>query len=148
MNIDAMKVHRLREIDVAAAAAIEDVIPNFLHFIGGRPLVGYYLDFDINMVNKYLPALLGIELPNPRIEVSKLYYDRKYGDAPPGTASTCPSSRSCSDLDLPWLDQHDAFNDALMTAMMYVALRDMKERDVWGIARPRAGGAIFNPIGG
>jgi len=34
-----------------------------------------------------------------------------------------------------------------MTAMMYVALRDMKERDV-RIARPRDGGVIFNPTGG
>jgi DNA polymerase III subunit epsilon len=28
------------------------------------------------------------------------------------------------------LHQHDAFNDALMTAMMYVQLRDMQERGV------------------
>jgi hypothetical protein len=33
-----------------------------------------------------------------------------------------------SDLGLPALDQHDAFNDALMTAMMYVQLRDMLDR--------------------
>ncbi len=130
MNIDAMKVHRLREMDVAAAAAIEDVIPNFLHFIGGRPLVGYYVDFDINMVNRYLPALLGIELPNPRIEISKLYYDRKYGDAPPGTTIDLSFMGILRDLDLPLLDQHDAFNDALMTAMMYLRLRDLRQRNI------------------
>ncbi len=43
--------------------------------------------------------------------------------------------------------QHDAFNDALMSAMMYVALRDLKERGV-RVARPRTGRAIFNPTGG
>ena len=47
-------------------------------------MVGYYLQFDVGMVNKYLRGLLGIELPNPMIEVSELYYERKYGDAPPG----------------------------------------------------------------
>jgi DNA polymerase-3 subunit epsilon len=45
------------------------------------------------------------------------------------------------------LAQHDAFNDALMTAMMYLVLRDLKERGV-RIARPRNSGAIFNPTGG
>ena len=37
------------------------------------------------MIDKHVRRLLGIELPNPRIEVSELYYERKYGDAPPGT---------------------------------------------------------------
>jgi DNA polymerase-3 subunit epsilon len=136
MNVDAMKVHRLREMDVAAAAAIEDVLPDFLRFIGGRPLVGYYIDFDIRMVNKYLPALLGIELPNSRIEVSSLYYERKYGDAPGGTTIDLSFAAILRDLDLPLLDQHDAFNDALMTAMMYLRLRDLLQRDI-RIARQR-----------
>jgi DNA polymerase III subunit epsilon len=51
------------------------------------------------------------------------------------------------DLGIPPLAQHDAFNDALMTATMFVVLRDLKQRGV-RIARPRSGGAIFNPTGG
>jgi DNA polymerase-3 subunit epsilon len=82
------------------------------------------------MVNKYLPALLGIELPNPRIEVSKLYYHRKYRDAPPGTIIDLSFAAILRDLDLPLLDQHDAFNDALMTAMMYLRLRDLQQRNI------------------
>ncbi len=62
MNIEAIKVHRLREMDVAAGEAIRQIIPRFLHFIGGRPLVGYYVDFDVRMVNRYLLDLIGIEL--------------------------------------------------------------------------------------
>ena len=30
------------------------------------------------------------------------------------------------DLDLPTLGKHDAFNDALMTAMMYVKLQSLR----------------------
>ncbi len=73
MNVDAIKVHRLREMDVAAGNRIQRIIPQFLHFVGGRPLVGYYVDFDVRMVDKYLLGLIGIELPNKLIEVSKLY---------------------------------------------------------------------------
>ncbi len=130
MNPDAIKVHRLREADIEAGRRIEKIMPQFLHFIGGRPLVGYYVEFDVRMVDKYLLGLIGIELPNPLIEVSKLYYERKYGDAPPGVSIDLSFASILADLDLPVLDQHDAFNDALMTAMMYVRLRDMKQRGV------------------
>ena len=50
------------------------------------------------------------------------------------------------DLCIPPLAQHDAFNDALMSAMMYVTLRDLKERGV-RIARTRSGAVVFNPTG-
>ena len=136
MRAEAIKVHLLRESDVEIGAPIETVIPRFLTFVGGRPLVGYYLEFDVGMVNKYLRGLLGIELPNPMIEVSKLYYERKYGDAPPGSVIDLSFRAILNDLDLPALDQHDAFNDALMTAMMYLKLRDLKERGI-GIPRSR-----------
>ena len=42
-----------------------------------------------------------------------------------------------SDLGLPTLDQHDAYSDALMTAMMYLTLEDLKARDI-RIPRQRA----------
>jgi len=99
------------------------------------------------MLNKSILILIGIELPNPRIEVSKLYYERKYGDAPPNTTIDLSFAAILEDLGIPRLAQHDAFNDAVMSAMMYVALRDLKDRGV-RIARPRTRGAIFNPIGG
>ena len=40
---EAIKVHRLREQDVAAERTIAEVLPDLLRYIGSRPLVGYYL---------------------------------------------------------------------------------------------------------
>jgi DNA polymerase-3 subunit epsilon len=142
---DAIKVHRLRQSDVEQAPIIWKTIPNFLRFIGGRPLVGYYVDFDIAMLDKYVLPLVGIELPNKRIEVSRLYYERKYSDAPPNTSIDLSFAAILQDLDIPILAQHDAFNDALMTAMMFVQLRDMAERGV-RIPRQRTT-PVFNPTG-
>ncbi len=130
LSVDSIKVHRLREVDVQSGVQIQQIIPEFLRFAGGRPLVGYYVDFDIRMINKYLTSLIGIELPNPRIEVSKLYYERKYGGAPPGSTVDLSFKAIQRDLDIPELEQHDAFNDALMTAMMYLRLRDMQQRSI------------------
>ncbi|MBL8590457.1 MAG: 3'-5' exonuclease [Methylobacteriaceae bacterium] len=138
MAADAIKVHHLRQADVEAGERLYDVWPEFLHFVGGRPLVGYFLEFDVAMIDRNVLRFIGIELPNPMIEVSELYYERKYGDAPPGTECDLTFRAILKDLGLPTLSQHDAFNDALMTAMMFVALRDLKRRGV-RIERKRDG---------
>jgi DNA polymerase-3 subunit epsilon len=132
----AIKVHGLREIDVCNARPMIEIMPDLLRFIGGRPLIGYYIDFDIAMLNNDVAELLGIHLPNPRIEVSGMYYERKYGDAPPGTQIDLTFANILRDLNLPLFNQHDAFSDALMTAMIYVNLKDYVARDI-RIARPR-----------
>jgi DNA polymerase III subunit epsilon len=137
MKAEAIKVHRLREGDVAGGRTMAEVLPELLRFIGSRPLVGYYLEFDVAMINKHARRLIGIELPNRRIEVSGIYYERKYGDAPPGVQIDLRFAAILADLGLPILDQHDAFSDALMTAMMYVALADLKARNI-RIPRQRA----------
>jgi DNA polymerase-3 subunit epsilon len=134
----AIKVHGLREIDVCNARPMSEILPDLLHFIGGRPLVGYYIDFDIAMLNNHVAEFLCIQLPNPRIEVSRIYYERKYGDAPPGTQIDLTFANILRDLELPLFNQHDAYSDALMTAMIYVNLKDYTARDV-RIARPRIG---------
>ena len=146
LGVEGIKVHRLREADVAQSPFIRKVLPGLLHFIGGRPLVGYYVDFDFAMLDKYILPHIQIELPNRRIEVSKLYFERKYADAPPNTVVDLSFASMLRDLDVPPLAQHDAFNDALMTAMMYVVLRDLKERGV-RIARTRSNEPVFNPTG-
>ncbi|NJO53704.1 MAG: 3'-5' exonuclease [Bacteroidales bacterium] len=126
----SIKIHQLREMDLASARPIEEVLPELMAFIGPRPLVGYYLEFDVAMLNRYLLSLANIHVPNPLIEVSRLYYERKYGDAPPGTEIDLRFAAIAKDLGIPDLPVHDAFNDALATAMMYVKLTDYRARDV------------------
>ncbi len=127
---DSMKIHQLREADVEQEKPIRKVLRDLLYFIGSRPLVGYYLEFDINMLDKHVLPFIQIGLPNKRIEVSELYYERKYGNAPPGTSIDLRFTTILEDLRLPNLGQHNAYNDALMTAMMYVVLRDLRARGV------------------
>lgn len=130
MRADAIRVHQLRAVDVANARSMREVLPEFLEFLGGRPLVGYWIDYDAAMLNRYVREYYGFQLPNRRIEVSKLYYDRKYGDAPQGTSIDLSFAAISRDLGLRQLAQHDAFNDALSAGEMYVQLVDMKERNI------------------
>jgi len=130
MNARSIRVHQLREKDVQHGRVMQDVLPELLHFIGSRPLVGYWIDFDVRMLDKYLIETLNIHLPNRRFDISRLYYDRKYGNAPPGTHIDLSLASIRRDLGLPVLPQHDAFNDALSAAQMYVILKDMAARGV------------------
>lgn len=101
---DAIKINRLREMDVVGGLPVHEALDTFLRFIGGRPLVGYYLEFDVAMVNKYLRPWLGVGLPNHQTDVSALYYDRtiKKAGAHDYTAlSTCVSIVSWPTLACP-----------------------------------------------
>jgi DNA polymerase-3 subunit epsilon len=133
----SIKIHRLRARDVAQGRPMHEVLPELLRFIEGRPIVGYYVDFDVRMLDKYILRYIEAKLPNPRIEVSEIYFALKYRGAPPGTVLDLRFQSILSDLGIPSLEQHDAFNDALMTGMMYVQLRDMRQRGA-RIGRERA----------
>jgi DNA polymerase-3 subunit epsilon len=123
----SVRVHQLRERDLAQGLAAEAAVQSLLHFIGSRPLVGYYLEFDIAMVNRVIRPWLGISLPNRAIEVSALYYDRvmrnrSTRDALYTGTVDLSFTRILADLDLPALPAHDALNDALMTGLIYLKL--------------------------
>jgi DNA polymerase-3 subunit epsilon len=122
----SIKVHHLRHCDLEHGMEPNQAIMRFLRFIGSRTLVGYFLEFDVAMVNKYVRPLLGIVLPNRQIEVSGIYYDKKQSLIPQGHIDL-RFDTILQDLNLPSLGQHDAFNDALMTAMMYVKLQRVKK---------------------
>lgn len=116
-------MHHIRECDLLDAEEIQDVLKEFLEFIGNRILVGYYLEFDIAMVNKYLVNMLGITLPNRAIEVSALYHDWKIEFIPQGHIDL-RFNTILKDLNLPHLSKHDAYNDAIMSAMMFLKLKN------------------------
>jgi DNA polymerase-3 subunit epsilon len=75
---DSVRIHRLRSRDVAQGLPLDEAMRQLLHFIGSRPLVGYYLEFDVAMLNRAVWPLLGMGLPQQRLEVSAMYYEYKF----------------------------------------------------------------------
>jgi len=126
INEASIKIHQIRNIDLQNGCDAKDAITQFLHFIGGRPLVGYYIEFDVKMINKYVKPMLGISLPNPQIEVSGIYHDKKIKRIPDGTIDL-RFDVIMKDLGLPIFGKHDALNDAVMTAMMYLKLQNISK---------------------
>lgn len=123
---ESIKIHQIRNIDLQNGSEPNEALNKFLHFIGSRPLVGYYLEFDINMINKYLKPYLGIKLPNKQIEVSGVYHDKKIKFIPEGNIDL-RFDVIMKDLGLPIFGKHDAINDAIMTAMMYIKLKNISK---------------------
>ena len=76
-------------MDVAQGHDVDDALAALLEFIGPRPLVGYYLDFDMAVLNRHLRPRLGIPLPNPVIDISGLYFDRRVGRIPQRPVNLC-----------------------------------------------------------
>lgn len=122
---ESIKIHHIRNIDLQNGSNPQEAIEKFLHFIGNRTLVGYYLEFDIKMINKYLIPYLGIKLPNRQIEVSQIYHKKKRRSIPDGRIDLRFDS-IMKDLDLPIFGKHDALSDAIMTAMMYIKLQNIE----------------------
>lgn len=130
VSADSIRVHRLREQDVAGGLPAPEAVRRLLHFIGARPLVGYFLEFDVAMINRVARPLLGMGLPQPQIEVSRLYYDHKFRQLPPYQQHDQADidlrfATIMADLGLPTRDAHDALNDAVMAALAFIRLREL-----------------------
>ena len=130
ITAESIVVHQIRNQDVREGGNKlldeKEAITQFLHFIAGGTLVGYFLEFDVAMVNQVIKPWLGITLPNPKIEVSERYYQkvvRSQGYAKPLGHIDLRFETILKKLDIPNIGQHDAFSDALMTALIFVKLQ-------------------------
>jgi len=122
---EAIKVHHIRECDVLEGVSSQEGVREFLYFIQNRPLLGYYIEFDIAMINKELKQIANITLPNKTIEVSALYYDKKEKVIPQDNIDLS-YDKIVANLELPTLRQHSAINDAIMNALIFIKLNNIK----------------------
>jgi DNA polymerase-3 subunit epsilon len=118
----SITIHNIRPCDLQDAQQPQKAIESFLKFIGSRTLIGYYLEFDVAMINKYIKPWLGITLPNRQIEVSSLYFDKRINLIPQGNIDL-RFDTILRNLNVPNMGQHNAVNDAIMTAMIYLKLK-------------------------
>lgn len=123
MHANNIRIHGLRPKDLSEGISIQEALIQLLHFIGNRPLVGYYLEFDIAMINKFLKPFLGIKLPNANIEVSELYYAQQAKKLGYDSYIDLRLEHISKKLGLPPFTRHNALGDAIHVALMYVCLK-------------------------
>ena len=131
VSAESVRIHQLREQDVAQGTAPEAAMTRLMHFIGSRPLDGYYLEYDLAMIARAVAPILGgnMGLPQRRYEVSAMYYDYKYRQLPrhlrDNPVIDLRFATLMNDLDLPLRNAHDALNDAIMAAFAFIKLRQL-----------------------
>lgn len=101
---------------------VEPTLDRLLSMIKDRTVVGYYLDFTLAVLDRHVRPMIGTDLPNRRIEVSSLYYDRK-SRVPSKSAVDLRLDSILRDLELPARDADSAEANALAAAMAYLRLK-------------------------
>ena len=125
ISAESIKIHQIRPIDLENAIDPKTAIFELLDFIGNRPIVGYYIKFDIAMISKYTKKYIGITLPNESIEVSSMYYKTRPKNSEYQFVDL-KFDTIMKTLDIPVLGKHDALNDAIMTSMIFLKVKELK----------------------
>lgn len=129
---DTIRIHGLREQDLAAAPRIDQVLGDLIDALTGRVLVAHGAAVETGFLRPAL-ASRGLELRNPVIDTAGLALElwrlrgepplRAAGDQSPAAAVSSPGLPELARaLGLPVHRPHHADGDALTTAQVFLAL--------------------------
>ncbi|RTZ14796.1 3'-5' exonuclease [Vibrio aquaticus] len=121
LDSGSVKIHHIRHQDLVDGIDEKQALLQLLEFIGNRPLVGYHIRYDKKILDLACQKQLGFPLPNPLIEVSQIYHD-KLEQHLPNAYFDLSLDAICKHLDLPLQNKHDALQDAIAAALIFVRL--------------------------
>ncbi|HCZ9271555.1 TPA: 3'-5' exonuclease [Vibrio alginolyticus] len=121
LDSGSVKIHRIRHQDLVDGISEKEALLELLDFIGNRPLVGYHIRYDKKILDLACLRQLGFPLPNPLIEVSQIYHDNLERHLP-NAYFDLSLDAICKHLELPIQDKHDALQDAISAALVFVRL--------------------------
>ncbi|MGF1726599.1 3'-5' exonuclease [Photobacterium nomapromontoriensis] len=122
LDAESVAIHRIRHQDLSHGLDEKQALDTLLAFIGNRPLVGYHIRYDKTILNRYFRRHFGFPLPNQLVEVSHLYHAQLERLLPNAYFDLSLEAIS-RHLDLPVPTRHDALQDAITAAMIYVRLK-------------------------
>jgi DNA polymerase-3 subunit epsilon len=130
-NLDhtrATLIHQITPQQLEEATPLEKVLPMFLKFIEEDLLVGHYVTIDTTFLNRATRQLYNGSVANPSLDtmrMAQIYKRTVLGDyhgsqqIADGRYNLQKLSR---ELNLPYFDAHDALEDALQTAYLFIFL--------------------------
>ncbi len=121
LDSGSVKIHRIRHQDLVDGISEKEALVKLLDFIGNRPLVGYHIRYDKKILDLACQRQLGFPLPNSLIEVSQIYHDKLERHLP-NAYFDLSLEAICKHLELPLQDKHDALQDAISAALVFVRL--------------------------
>jgi len=126
-STEATLVHRITPEQLRKAPPLFEVIPKFVSFVGTGLLVGHYVGLDVSFLNRATEKVLNGTLANPGIDTMRMakgyklallgfYHDR--GE----TTHKYRLKDLSREFNLPVFEAHDALEDALQTAYLFLFL--------------------------
>jgi DNA polymerase-3 subunit epsilon len=113
----------LRRIDLADGVPLEEALEKLLMFIGNRPIVGYYIAYDLAVLDKVMRPLFGFGLPSRSVDVASLFRRRLAARAMHDCEMKLGFDDIAEQLQIPLIGRHTALGDAITTALMYVQMK-------------------------
>lgn len=74
LDAKSIHIHKLRHANLEGQLQLEQALRQSPAFIGGRPLLGYCLSFNVAVLGRYLRQFLNRQSYNPSIEISPLHH--------------------------------------------------------------------------
>lgn len=120
---DTIIIHGLRTADVEHGISYDEMLELLLPFIGNRPIVGFCPQIDTAFLNPLIKQYMGTPLPNKVLDVRRLYSQRMGDHNPDVPNHSQQLPKILAHYDIPEFGSHDAYNDAVMTAMAFLHVR-------------------------
>ena len=126
-HTQATLIHRITPQQLMEAPPLEEVLPAFVEFMGNSLMVGHYVALDMDFLNRAARKVLGGTLSNPGIDTMRMA--QGYRRVLNGHFQD-EEDRSCSyaledlakEYHLPMFKPHDALEDAMQTAYLFLFL--------------------------
>ena len=126
-HTEATLVHRITPEQLKEAPTIEEVLPKFVSFIGNDLVVGHYIGLDMGFLHRATDKMYNGTLNNPCIDTIRMAQGYKrvmFGYYHEGSVSSNRFSLKdlSNEFNLPFFEAHDALEDAMQTAYLFLYL--------------------------
>jgi DNA polymerase III subunit epsilon len=120
-------IHHITSEQLDVAPGLEEVLPEFVQFCGTSVLIGHYVQLDLAFINKAAKKILGGRLQNPSLDCARLAQAHlallnRAGVKRISIEDTFQLPKLAREYGLPLFVPHDALEDALQTAYLFVFL--------------------------
>ena len=120
-------IHRITPRELSGAESVVDVLPRFVDYCGGAFLVGHHVLLDMGFVNRASQDYLGGIIQSSSLDTMRLAMAYKESlNGPHVDHRERHNSYTLSSLSeefhLPRFEEHNALQDAMQTAYLFVYL--------------------------
>ena len=126
-HTEATLVHRITPEQLKEAPSLEEVLPEFISFLGTDLIVGHYVGLDMSFLHRATEKMYNGTLVNPCIDTIRMAQGYKrvmFGYYHESSSSTNKLSLQdlSNEFNLPFFEAHDALEDAMQTAYLFLYL--------------------------